>query len=357
MKLIHCADIHLDSRMESNLSAEQARERNREICGTFSKMVAYAKENNVSVVLIAGDLFDTERVSAGTGDYVMDVIRNAPDIDFLYLKGNHDESRRVLTGRELPQNLKMFSDRWTYYRYGFLTVAGVELSGDNYESLYGDLNLSGETTNLVMMHGQVASGPGEGLVCIPALRGKNIDYLALGHIHKYEKKELDPDSSYCYCGCPEGRGFDECGAKGFVLIDAEEHHIETEFIPFAGRELHEIPVDITDKNTVSEILQEMEQAAATVPEKDLIRFVLQGTYTLTTQKDFDFLLQPFRERYYFAGIKDESRLQVEKESYENDISLKGEFIRTVMASDLCREDKDRIICAGIQALSGEEISL
>ena len=40
MKLIHCSDLHLDSRMESNLSAAQARERNAEICATFARLAA-----------------------------------------------------------------------------------------------------------------------------------------------------------------------------------------------------------------------------------------------------------------------------------------------------------------------------
>ena len=31
MKIIHCADLHLDSQMTANLTKEQARERKREI--------------------------------------------------------------------------------------------------------------------------------------------------------------------------------------------------------------------------------------------------------------------------------------------------------------------------------------
>ena len=39
MKMIHCADLHLDSKMESNLSAEKARERREELLQTFERMV------------------------------------------------------------------------------------------------------------------------------------------------------------------------------------------------------------------------------------------------------------------------------------------------------------------------------
>ena len=101
MKIIHCADLHLDSKMTANLSKEQAKERKNEILRTFTRMVDYAKKNNVKVVLIAGDMFDTRNVSAMARNTVRDVITQNPEIDFLYLKGNHAEVL-WLSGGSLP---------------------------------------------------------------------------------------------------------------------------------------------------------------------------------------------------------------------------------------------------------------
>ncbi len=357
MKLIHCSDIHLDSPMESNLSAQQARERNTEICSTFSRMVDYAKNNAVTAVLIAGDLFDTQRISATTSAYILDVIRQAGEVDFLYLKGNHDESSLAFSGQHLPENLKLISDRWTYFNYDFLTIAGVELTADNCTSIYSDLSLDDQGTNIVMLHGQDTTQPGVDCVCLPMLRNQHIHYLALGHLHSYRQEKLDATGTYTYCGCLEGRGFDECGEKGFVLIDAQPHHIESTFVPFAKRTLYEVPTDITNATTVTEILHAMSTAASGISSDSLVKFTLKGSYTPETQKDISFLLKMLSERYYFVKIKDESRLCIEKESYEHDISLKGEFIRTVLASNLTDEEKDAVICAGLEALRGEEISL
>ena len=50
-------------------------------------------------------------------------------------------------------------------------------------------------------------------------------------------------------------------------------------------------------------------------------------------------------------------MAVDPERYRNDVSLKGEFIRQVLASELTDADKAAVIRAGLQALSGEEISL
>ena len=58
MKIIHCADLHLDSKMETHLSKEKARERKNEILITFQNMVEYAAKNKVKIIIIAGDMFD-----------------------------------------------------------------------------------------------------------------------------------------------------------------------------------------------------------------------------------------------------------------------------------------------------------
>ena len=357
MKIIHCSDVHLDSRLESNLSSAQARERNAEICATFGRMVRYAVDNEVRVVMIAGDLFDTQRVSARTADYVLDQIRRASCVDFLYLRGNHDEKENVFAGMDLPGNFKQFGSGWTSYRYEDVVISGLELDDENCLNMYDVLNLSGADTNIVMLHGQEATQPGREQIAIPLLRNRNIRYLALGHIHSYQVSDLDMDGVYSYCGCLEGRGFDECGEKGFVLLEAGEGRVRSHFVPFASRRLETVPVDISKTITVSQIQSAMESAAAGLPASAMVKFTLTGTYTPQTQKDLPFLRKMLESRFWFVKISDESRLYIDKSSYEHDVSLKGEFIRMVMASDAGEEEKEQIILCGLRALAGEEVAL
>ena len=357
MKLIHCSDLHLDSRMEHNLSAQQARERNHEICATFSRLVSYAGEHGVDAVLLAGDLFDTGRVSTQTAMFVLDTIRGANSVEFFCLRGNHDGSRDVFAGMELPVNFKTFSPDWTAYRLGSVVITGLELNRDNWTDFYDTLSLKPDDTNIVLLHGQISTQPGEEMVPLPKLKHKHIDYLALGHIHSFQLEKLDDRGIWCYCGCLEGRGFDECGEKGFVLLDIHDKRIETQFIPFALRTIHEADVDITDRLTVNAIFSAITAASERIPAKDLVKFTLRGSYSLETQKDLRFLQKMLEGKFYFSKIKDESTLEIRKEDYAHDASLKGEFIRTVLASDRPQEEKDQIILLGIRALSGEEVAL
>ena len=50
-------------------------------------------------------------------------------------------------------------------------------------------------------------------------------------------------------------------------------------------------------------------------------------------------------------------MAIDPEAYQNDVSLKGEFIRLVLGSDAEEEQKAAMIRAGLQALAGEEITI
>lgn len=364
MKIIHCADLHLDSKMTTNLSKERAKERKMEILRTFSKMVEYAKQNNVTAILIAGDMFDTRNVSATSRNMVRDVIMQNSQIDFLYLKGNHDNDNFLSKLDEIPQNLYLFADKWTTYSYGDVVICGLELNAENSLSAYNQLVLDHGKYNIVMMHGQLAGYKSKDkaeCISLDDLKHKNIDYLALGHVHKYCMERLDSRGVYCYSGCLEGRGFDECGEKGFVVLDIDTNTrtATAEFVSLASRTLYTLPVDITGISTTQEAASRIEEAIAKTqyPSKSLVKIVLQGDVNVECELETSFLEEQFAEYFYFIKVKDETRILVNYKEYEKDASLKGEFIRMVSASDLSEEEKSLVIRAGIMALQGEEINL
>ena len=83
MKIIHTADLHLDSKIDG-LSPEKSKIRREEIVRSFERLVDFAKQNDVKVIIIAGDMFDTKKISLKTRERVFECIRNNADIDFLY---------------------------------------------------------------------------------------------------------------------------------------------------------------------------------------------------------------------------------------------------------------------------------
>lgn len=288
MKIIHCADLHLDSRLSANLDRERAKQRRGELLQNFSRLAQYAQEEGVEAVLIAGDLFDRDAVSALARNTVLSVIEAHPQIRFFYLRGNHDGGDCLRTGAAdrapigpdpfsvggkafsgpgaasaadrapigpnpfsvggkafsgpypdaaadkspigrdrapgpvggPPGNLFLFGSRWKTYREGRIAITGIELTKGNAAAAAASLRLDPDCFNIVLLHG--ATGTGAGEIDLRALRGRGIDYLALGHIHAGGTARLDRRGICCYPGCLEGRGFDEPGPHGFMLLEIDE---------------------------------------------------------------------------------------------------------------------------------------
>lgn len=366
MKIIHCADLHLDSKMTANLDKDKARERKAELLRTFEKMITYASQNQVEAILIAGDMFDTKNISASARNVVKDAIMKHPEITFFYLKGNHDMDNFLAGMDELPENLKLFNNGWTSYLLGLhnnIVISGVELNKENSGSIYTSLVLDGAKFNIVMLHGQESETGVKDKAEVINLRGlknKGIDYLALGHIHAYKEDMLDARGTYCYPGCLEGRGFDECGEHGFVLLDIDEEtgRYTKEFIPFASRRLYTMEVDVTDCMTSGEIRERISKEAEKMGYKRdcLVKIVLTGQVDVECEKDLTYLLKAFESDYYYVKLYDETSLKVNIDQFMLDQSLKGEFVRTVMAEDLEDEEKAAIIRYGLQVIEKGKVS-
>lgn len=365
MRLIHCADIHLDSKMTANLNPQKAKERKNEILNTFVSMVDYAVSNDVDGILIAGDMFDTGSVSALARNTVRDAIVMHPDIDFYYLKGNHDRDSFLATLEEIPDNLKLFSENWQSYsasEESKVIITAIELSPSNSGSCYNELVLDPSDINIVMLHGQESESYSKDkaeVINLRELKNKNIDYLALGHIHGYKEAQLDGRGKYCYPGCLEGRGFDELGTHGFVMLDIDEeaHKVDSTFVPFAFREMVELDVDISGIESTSDIVLRIDDSiyGESIEAKNLLKIVLTGEVDIECEKDIDYLVKHYEPLFYFVKIYDESKLKISYEDYKLDASLKGEFVRRVMDSKMSEGDKMAVIRIGLQAIAGEEI--
>lgn len=357
MKILHCADLHMDSPMETHMTRVQAATRNAEILKSFQRMTAYAEQEKIRLVLIAGDLFDGERVTRRTVEGVLDAVYRTPQIDYLYVSGNHDDQTNAFADQDVPENFKRFTDKWNTFEYGDVAVSGIEITKANASTLYGQLPPQKSRVNIVMLHGQISTACEVDQVNLNLLKGKNISYLALGHIHTYSCEQLDRDGIYCYPGCLEGRGFDECGEKGFVVLDTDTRRIAPVFIPFSSRKLHRVTVDITGAATNSAVYQAMKKASQNISKKDMVEFILTGAADPSARIAKKYLYNLAENDFFFVKIKDETKLMIDPKDYENDISLKGEFIRLVMASDASEEDKIKIIRTGLEALTGEEITV
>ncbi len=373
MLLIHTADIHIDSRLNSYFDKTKAAERRNEILINFQNMVQYGADHGVRGIIIAGDLFDVRNISAIARDAVYASVFSNPEIEFYYIAGNHDSDSFIKQVTEkygkVPDNLKLFDDFWVSYSlYDPQTgveavITGAELTKENNHRLADSLNLDADKLNIVILHWQERehqSRHDAEIIPLRDYRGRGIDYLALGHVHEVKYEKLDERGYYSYSGCLEGRGFDECGHHGFNLLDVGKDGIKREFVRFAKREIFDISVDISGASDPYTMLADIRRSAseAGITEKDMVKIRLTGNISLDTYPDTEFISGSLSDEFYFVKVVDETRPFIDYESFAGDISLKGEYVRLVrnleQSGEMDTKEAEECIALGVRLLMGED---
>ncbi|MBQ8197732.1 MAG: DNA repair exonuclease [Clostridia bacterium] len=358
MKIIHCADLHLGSKI-NGLPTDLSKVRKAEVVHTFERIAEFANNNGVKAIIIAGDMFDTTRVSDKLYKQLLSCIRRYSNVDFLYLSGNHDEDAFIKKGGKetLPNNFKVFGNEWTCFEYDNVTITGINSCALNTSIVYDTLSLDKDKINICCMHGQIAGyalEKGKEVISLPRLKNKHIDYLALGHYHFFMDGKIDERGFYAYSGCPEGRGYDETGEKGFVLIDTVNNKLSYKFKPFACRNILELEFSVTNFESGFDVREEILSIVKAKYNKNYqLKVVLSGERKADFILDTVELAERLNELVFFAKVVDKTNLKISLEEFATDKSVRGEFVRAVLSSELSQEDKNKVILMGLNALKGE----
>lgn len=353
MKIIHLSDLHLGSKI-GTFPKEIANRRKNLIRERFRYVVNYASQNNIKIILLTGDIFDSDSPIKKDKDFFYEIIEENSNIDFLYLKGNHDLNS--IHNRTLP-NLKLFKNEWTSYRYDNVVINGIEMDESNFKSLYSTLLLDKNDINIVLLHGQISNTIVPNNINLKSLNDKNINYLALGHVHQYQCGILENDTYYVYPGCLAGRGFDETGQKGFVVLDIEDKIIKHKFYVCDGEEINEITVDVTNAKSINDIYLIIKNKYL-LSKDEIYRINLVGAINSDIEDLVEDLYLRLAKDVEYLSLKDNTVKTFDIEKYKDEVSIKGEFVRNVLKSNsLTDNEKVKVINLGLRALDGKEYDL
>lgn len=361
MRIVHTGDIHIGSAFVG-LPREKAQLRKAEILDGFAKLCGYCKNNGVGAVLIAGDLFDENDVSVQVKNEVFSLIVSANPVQFFYVSGNHD--KKVALPTPVPQNLHLFSHQNGFCQYDLgenVVLTGADAR--NFPAAFSSsLQLDARAFNIMLLHGACVTQTAQVDEDIPLayLQNKHIDYLALGHIHKptLQAQTLDSRGKYRYCGCFEGRGYDEEGDRGFFLLEVENGKLVHEkFLTFATRKIVSVRVDISACQTYFDVEKAVLSAVRGVDKNMLVKIVLCGKYQPGLRKDIAMLTEKVKGGFFHVKVQDESRVFVDPKAYEKDLTERGEFVREVGRYAINEDFRAEVLEIGLQALAGEEIVL
>ena len=273
MKILHSADWHLDSAFVGR-TAQQAQYLRAELLKIPDKVAALCKAEGCDLLLLSGDLFDgayTKESFHAVSSALAEL-----DIPVFISPGNHDfcHSGSAYLAESWPGNVHIFTT--PAMESVSLPDLDCRIYGAGYEAIDCPGLLKGfhtegdERWHIGVLHTDPlqTSSPYSPLTS-QQVRESGLHYLAAGHIHKGGSFRAG-EALCAWPGCPMGRGYDEPGMKGALLVTLEEG-VSAQFLPLNTPRFYDETVDVGENAA--------EAVAALLPPvetQDFYRVTLTG---------------------------------------------------------------------------------
>ena len=372
VKILHCADLHLDAPFVCG-DARKSELRRSELLSTFSSMMNYVKLNGIDIVVISGDLFESENVTRDTAAMLQREFADNPLCRFVIAPGNHDPyTQDGIYGKvKFPPNVYIFKSTTVgcfsfedinvdVYGYAFVTP---DLEYNPFKGVKPTLN---SRINILCAHGEITSSASTNCpIAVEDIRESGFDYVALGHIHAGSDITRYYETYYAYSGCLEGRDFGECGYKGAILceFDKTNYELEAKFkrLRFCKRHYEVERINVSGARNMSDVLPKVKEVMA---EKEygrdaLIRVILEGDVSpdLVISKG---AFTSVEEGLFYLEVINKTRPFYDIERLEKDPTIRGAFYEELKPMLESEDEAERELAYsalkyGLSALGGNNV--
>jgi DNA repair exonuclease SbcCD nuclease subunit len=340
IKILHTADVHLGREFPS--LREKGADYRRQLLTTFGLTMDLALRQNVSLVLIAGDLFDSNAVLGAPVRTALASFKRleAAGIRVCVLPGTHDRYSEDCIYRfiDLPSNVTVLTPQRLSQTYADLdlTVYGRAFDGkmDGTSALQG-LSLSGDTKlHVGMAHCSLridgAVDKETMLVDKAEIAGSRLDYLALGHWHSFRDCSQGATKAF-YCGSPEPIDMDQKGAGSAALVTIHDRSmVDVERMRVGSKVFDEIRINV-------ELVRSVEDIAHIISAKAdpnlILEAALEGIPNLDHEVDPHELEEELGRLFFCLRVTDHTNERLDDvptEDYPQD-TVAGRFIRSMEA--------------------------
>ena len=374
VRILHTGDLHLDSPFAC-LSPEKSEQRRQELRDTFGRLMTLVREEAVDLLLIAGDLFDSAYVTSRTANRIIEEFAALRNTQVVIAPGNHDpytESSLWASGR-LPQNVHIFSTEdlgsFTFPELNTVVYGWAFLSDRlEFSPLASRRADDPNRLNVICGHCDFGAPLSKyGPVSAEDVANFGAQYAAFGHKHVAPPPQRVGERALAaYCGCIEGRSFDEPGKGGVYIIDATSRdggfEIESRRVTLALRRYETATVDISGVDSEREVARRIK---ACVEENGYGKdTALRVTLTGATPPDFNLPLEANGEALglFYLELIDRTAPTFDARYLEEDMSVRGELYRSLLPYLTTGAPEDRATAAralrmGMAALAGDDITL
>ncbi len=349
IKILHTADIHLGK--EFSFLRERGREYRNQLLATFEKIVDLAISEDVSLLLIAGDLFDTNRVHGIIIGKALTAFKKleSKGIRVCIIPGTHDiyNEDSIYRFVNFPSNVTVFTPAYDHKLYEDLDLT---VYGEVFEGRYVDespiqrLSLSKDSKYHVgMAHCSIRI---EGWIEKDALLlGRNeiatsgLDYLALGHWHSFQDFSQG-DTKAFYCGAPEPVSMDQKGAGNVLMVAIHEKgNISVTPIRVGTMQFAKLSIDVGLTKSIADIVQQVE---AKVDPNLILELTLEGLCSMDYDLNPREIEDELGDRFFYLRVVDKSHPSLEEVSLENipEETVGGKFIKIMQERIESADDEE-----------------
>ncbi|HVP36174.1 MAG TPA: DNA repair exonuclease [Terriglobales bacterium] len=375
VKILHTADIHLGAKF-SGLGRSGDRVR-AQLKKTFMKIIDLALEKNVDLLLVAGDLFNSNQISRATLGFILGEFARLDKIHVCLLPGTHDcyDNSSIYRNIEpslLPANLHLLVDEEN--PFVFFEDLGVTVYGKPNRSNKGGENplpvLKQEFNskfNIALAHGsfQIPSKSQEDdfPITLEELEKSGFNYIALGHWHSTQEVCKKPLTYYS--GSPEQLKFGEKDSGNILLVELDEGQPRIEKIKTGELKWQETELELDKFRNSSELVREIEKYKG---EQNILKVRFKGDLGIkefsdsgTEEKDFSSLREVLDDQFLhfeLEQIPQSLNLDISSKNFPQH-TVTGEFLKIMeeKISSTTEENKEKHQQAkvlGYLYLSGKE---
>lgn len=349
VRILHLSDLHFDTSFKE-LPREIAILRSSEIRACFNRIIEKSIEKKVDLILLSGDLFDNDTVEKSTLNFIKEQVEkaNLHNIKIFIAAGNHDpyNNKSFYNMVKWSENVHIFKN---YMERIVLDDLGVVIYGQSFREKYERKSMlegfqpsceDKDLTRIMVLHGEIISnGKGDyNPISLKEIENTNMDYLALGHIHKFSGINKIGNTTYAYPGCPEGRGFDELGKKGVIIGELSKGSTELSFMKMNKREYLIKEIDVSNFEIKENIVEELLLIPKKKRMKNLFKIKLVGNLKEHFNLDLLLLENTLKEEFFYCKIIDETKPYLNMDELSNEYSMRGIFCS--LMKEALEEDKD-----------------
>ena len=288
IKILHIADTHLGYSAYRKTNDEGINQREADIYESFRKVIDYAIDQKVDLILHAGDLFDAVRPTNRAITIAIQQLLRLSDhhIQFVLISGNHEQPKLQETGHifnlfeHIPHIHPIYHEKYETKEFNMNdeTILIHCLPQINTQEAYQTQLTSIEDNEDVDYQIFLAHGSIQGIkefsmnefneMMLPKqYLSKMFDYVALGHFHTYTKIN---DNTY-YAGSTDTFSFSETtSAHGFIQLNLENQQKQISFKKLQTRPFIDMPPIECYGKEIDEIQREINTTIQKLGPKDKI---------------------------------------------------------------------------------------